>query len=105
MPCPPGAPLFDSPYDQSRGTAQSRDAITVEIGYALCSAAFAAAAIFGAVAGPALIFDLPGTPERVLVRAGLVLAPVLFAARVVSVLLRFRSAGQPSQPGRTSPDS
>ncbi|MGI5424023.1 DUF6332 family protein [Streptomyces sp. CA-179760] len=33
------------------------------------------------------------------------LAPVRFAARVVSVLLRFRSGTQPSQPGRTSPDS
>ncbi|MEU1101925.1 DUF6332 family protein [Streptomyces tibetensis] len=88
-----------------RCSQAERDAITVEIGYALCSAAFAAAVIFGAVAGPALIFDLPETAERVLVRAGLVLAPVLFAARVVSVLLRFRRAGQPSQPGRTSPDS
>ncbi|MEU1002638.1 DUF6332 family protein [Streptomyces tibetensis] len=88
-----------------RRSQAERDAITVEIGYALCSAAFAAAVIFGAVAGPALIFDLPETAERVLVRAGLVLAPVLFAARVVSVLLRFRRAGQPSQPGRTSPDS
>ncbi|MEU6180273.1 DUF6332 family protein [Streptomyces coeruleorubidus] len=88
-----------------RRTQAERDAITVEIGYALCSAAFAAAVVFGAVAGPALLFDLPDTPERLLLHAGLVLAPVLFAARVVSVLLRFRSAGQPSQPGRTSPDS
>ncbi|MFJ4537381.1 DUF6332 family protein [Streptomyces tibetensis] len=88
-----------------RRSQAERDAITVEIGYALCSAAFAAAVVFGAVAGPALFFDLPETTERLLVRAGLVLAPVLFAARVVSVLLRFRRAGQPSQPGRTSPDS
>jgi hypothetical protein len=88
-----------------RRSQAERDAITVEIGYALCSAAFAAAVVFGAVAGPALFFDLPETPERLLVRAGLVLAPVLFAARVVSVLLCFRRADQPSQPGRTSPDS
>ncbi|MFJ7332970.1 DUF6332 family protein [Streptomyces sp. NPDC101110] len=87
-----------------RGQAE-RDAATVEIGYALCSAAFAAAVVFGAVAGPALLFDLPRAPERLLPQAGLVLAPVLFAARVVSVLVRFRRAGQPSQPGRTSPDS
>ncbi|MFF7870568.1 DUF6332 family protein [Streptomyces qaidamensis] len=79
--------------------------MTVGIGYALCSAAFAAAVVFGAVAGPALLFDLPETPERPLPLAGLVLAPVLFAVRVVSVLVRFRKAGQPSQPGRTSPDS
>ncbi|MGX1565204.1 DUF6332 family protein [Streptomyces sp. NPDC055506] len=88
-----------------RRTQAQRDAVTVEIGYALCSAAFAAAVVFGAVAGPALLFELPETLETLLVRAGLVLAPVLFAARVVSVLLRFRSAAQPSQPGRTSPDS
>ncbi|MFD8235445.1 DUF6332 family protein [Streptomyces sp. NPDC059696] len=88
-----------------RRSQAERDAVTVEIGYALCSAAFAAAVVFGAVAGPALLFDLPRTPELLLMRAGLVLAPVLFAARVVSVLVRFRRAGQPSQPGRTSPDS
>jgi hypothetical protein len=88
-----------------RRSQAERDAITVEIGYALCSAAFAAAVVFGAVAGPALLFDLPDTAETLLVNAGIVLAPLLFAARVVSVLLRFRTAGQPSQPGRTSPDS
>ncbi|PNG19902.1 DUF6332 family protein [Streptomyces cahuitamycinicus] len=61
--------------------------------------------VFGAVAGPAVLFDLPDTAEHLLPLAGPVLAPVLFAARVVGVLLRFRTAGQPSQPGRTSPDS
>ncbi|MFJ4819385.1 DUF6332 family protein [Streptomyces sp. NPDC088801] len=71
----------------------------------MCSAAFAAAVAFGAVAGAALLFDLPKTPERLQPLAGPALAPVLFAARVVSVLLRFRTAGQPSQPGRTSPVS
>ncbi|MFE8970998.1 DUF6332 family protein [Streptomyces albogriseolus] len=87
-----------------RGRAE-RDAITVETGYALCSAAFAAAVVFGAVAGPALLFALPGAVEAVLVRAGGVLAGVLFAVRTVSVLVRFRRSAQPSQPGRTSPDS
>ncbi|MFF3331639.1 DUF6332 family protein [Streptomyces sp. NPDC002888] len=91
-------------YGGRRSQAE-RDAITVEIGYALFSAAFAAAVVFGAVAGPALLLDLPDTPSRLLLRTGTVLAPVLFAARVVSVLLRFRRAAQPSQPGRTSPDS
>ncbi|MFJ4201022.1 DUF6332 family protein [Streptomyces sviceus] len=84
----------------------ARDAVTVEIGYALCSALFAAAVLFGAVAGPALLFELPGTVEKLLLRAGLTIAPVLFVARVVSVLVRFRRARpQPSQPGRTNPDS
>jgi hypothetical protein len=88
-----------------RRTQAERDAITVEIGYALCSAAFAAALLFGAVAGPALLFDLPPTLSTLLLRTGQVLAPALFAARVIAVLLRFRTAPQPSQPGRTNPDS
>ncbi|WP_020137053.1 DUF6332 family protein [Streptomyces sp. 351MFTsu5.1] len=92
-------------YGGRRSQAE-RDAITVEIGYALCSALFAAAALFGAVAGPVLLFELPRSVELLLLRGGLVLAPLLFAARVVSVLVRFRREGaQPSQPGRTSPDS
>ncbi|MFD3587786.1 DUF6332 family protein [Streptomyces sp. NPDC058683] len=87
-----------------RGQAE-RDAITVEIGYALCSAVFAAAVVFGAVAGPALFFDLPGRLERALPLVGVALATVVFLARVVSVLVRFQRSSQPSQPGRTSPDS
>ncbi|GAB2729391.1 DUF6332 family protein [Streptomyces bullii] len=95
-------------------TPAERDAITVEIGYALCSAAFAAAVLFGAVAGPALLFDLPDGVDAALRGTGTGLAAVLFAARVVNVLVRFRhqaAAGegrpgsQPSQPGRTNPDS
>ncbi|MFF8973378.1 DUF6332 family protein [Streptomyces sp. NPDC014995] len=89
-----------------RRTQADRDAVTVEIGYALFSAAFAAALFFGVVAGPALLFHLPDLVERWSLRTGSVLAAVVFAARVVSVLVRFRTdGGQPSQPGRTSPDS
>ncbi|MEV0688930.1 DUF6332 family protein [Streptomyces sp. NPDC050388] len=88
-----------------RRTQAERDAITIEIGYALCSAAFAAAVLFGAVAGPALLFSLPGTVEGLLLHTGLVLAPVLFLVRVASVLLRFRMVSQPRQSGRTEPDS
>ncbi|MEU0426026.1 DUF6332 family protein [Streptomyces canus] len=92
-------------YGGRRNQAE-RDAITVEIGYALCSALFAAAVLFGAVAGPALLFELPGTVERLLLRIGLTIAPVVFVARVISVLVRFRQQrAQPSQPGRTNPDS
>ncbi|MEU2336877.1 DUF6332 family protein [Streptomyces sp. NPDC006654] len=86
-----------------RGQAE-RDAITVEIGYALFSAAFAAALGFGAVAGPALLFDLPAGVEQALRPAGTVAAVLLFAARVVSVLVRFRRAGQPVRPRRARPD-
>ncbi|MET9835976.1 DUF6332 family protein [Streptomyces sp. NPDC006385] len=91
-------------YGGRRGQAE-RDAITVEIGYALCSAAFAAAVLFGAVAGPAFVFDVPDGVRDTLVGAGATVAAVLFFARVACVLLRFRQGPQPSQPGRTNPDS
>ena len=79
--------------------------MTVEIGYALFSAAFASALVSGAVVGPALLFDLPGPVEKAQFAAGTVLACALFTLRVVSVLTRFRQGVQPSQPGRTNPDS
>ncbi|MFE2420701.1 DUF6332 family protein [Streptomyces hokutonensis] len=89
-----------------RRTQAERDAMTVEIGYALVSAVFAAVVVFGAVAGPVWLFALPGTVEAVLTWAGLVLLPVVFFVRVATVLYRYRqAAGQPSQPGRTNPDS
>ncbi|WP_333740425.1 DUF6332 family protein [Streptomyces sp. IBSBF 2806] len=94
-----------SGYGQRRRSQAERDAITVEIGYALFSAAFAAAVLFGAAAGPALLFELPTTVEKLSLRTGLVLGPLVFLVRVVSVLVRFRRDAQPSQPGRTSPDS
>ncbi|KES03341.1 hypothetical protein BU52_31145 [Streptomyces toyocaensis] len=85
-------------------TQAERDAVTVETGYALCSAFFAAAVVLGAVAGPALLFELPDVVEAASVRGGRVLAADLFVVRTVAVLVRFRRV-QPSQPGRTSPDS
>ncbi|MGW5089791.1 DUF6332 family protein [Streptomyces coelicoflavus] len=88
-----------------RRSQRERDAITVEIAYALCSAAFAAAVLFGAVAGPAYLFGLAGGPRAALVGSGAASAVVVFLVRVVSVLVRFTRGGQPSQPGRTSPDS
>ena len=95
------------PERGKRRTQAERDALTVEIGYALCSATFTAVLVFGAVAGPAFAFDLPGSAQCALLVSGAVVAAVLFSARVVSVLVRFSrgTAPQPSQPGRTSPDS
>ncbi|MCN9240360.1 DUF6332 family protein [Streptomyces sp. RY43-2] len=81
---------------QRRSQAE-RDAITVEIGYALCSAAFAAALAFGAVAGPAFAFHLSGSTRHALVVSGAVVAAVLFVVRVVSVLLRFGRATSPTR--------
>ncbi|WP_217144115.1 DUF6332 family protein [Streptomyces sp. AC627_RSS907] len=88
-----------------RRTQGERDAITVEIGYALCSAAFAAAVLFGAVAGPAYVFELSAGTRDVLVGSGAALAVVVFFSRVVSVLVRFGHGGQPGRPGLTDPDS
>ncbi|MGC9438192.1 DUF6332 family protein [Streptomyces sp. WG5] len=88
-----------------RRTQGERDAITVEIGYALCSAAFAAAVLFGALAGPAYLFGLPGGVRDVLVGSGAVSAVVVFFVRVVSVLVRFARGDQPGRPGRTHPES
>ncbi|MFF0290572.1 DUF6332 family protein [Streptomyces sp. NPDC005262] len=104
-----------------RRSQEDRDAMTVEIGFALVSAAFLAAAAFVAVAMTTVYLDLPRTAEHVLDRIGAVVAAVVFIARLVDVLWGFprrggrRPAGtdgpqapapsQPSQPGRTSPDS
>ena len=90
-----------------RRTQAERDEITVEIGYALGSAVFAAAMVFGTVAGPAFAFGLSGGARHALVASGITAASVVFVVRVVSVLVRYgrRAGDQPSQPGRTSPDS
>ncbi|WP_330292907.1 DUF6332 family protein [Streptomyces sp. NBC_00576] len=96
---------------RARDSQARRDAVTVEIGYALCSALFLAAVVFGVVAGPALVFALSDAVQGTLVASGATLGAILFTVRVVSVLNRFArdnaDAGgdQPSQPGRTNPDS
>ncbi|MER5785956.1 DUF6332 family protein [Streptomyces mobaraensis] len=74
-----------------------RDAVTVEIGYALLSACFVGFVVFAAVAGPALVWDLPTAAGKALVIAGTVLGSVLGVVRVVRVLWRF--AGAPAGPG------
>ncbi|MER5772310.1 DUF6332 family protein [Streptomyces sp. NPDC001985] len=96
-----------------RRTQSERDAITVEIGYALLSGVFVAAVAFGAIAGPKLAFTFPYAIERGLLLAGCGAAALVFLVRVVTVLRRLPAAAaaarrrpaQPSQPGRTSPDS
>ncbi|MFF3326862.1 DUF6332 family protein [Streptomyces sp. NPDC002889] len=89
-----------------RRTQAERDAETVEIGYALLSAVLVAALVFGVIAGPKLMFAMPYAVERGLLLAGGAAAVLAFVVRVVTVLWRFsRTPAQPSQPGRTNPDS
>lgn len=82
-------------------TQAERDATTVETGFAVVTGAALAGLAFLAV------FALPlDTGTRMLVAKYAVGA--VFVARVAYVLLRWRrNAGerQPSQPGRTRPDS
>ncbi|MFJ2742427.1 DUF6332 family protein [Streptomyces sp. NPDC087440] len=91
----------------NRTRAQS-DAITIEIGYALFSAFVLAGVTFLAVVAPAdLLLGLSGDRMRGTTTAAGVLAVVVFFVRVGYVLWGYRGAPgtQPSQPGRTSPDS
>jgi hypothetical protein len=89
-------------------TSAERDAATVEIVFALVSAAFLAALAGGAAVAVTLALRMPAE----VVPSGAGLAAVVFAARVLRVLtawrLRTRTAAggsHPSQPGRTSPVS
>lgn len=72
-----------------RRTQADRDAITIEIGYAFISGCFAAALVFGAVYGPALVFDVSPTASAVLTLAAGVLAGAVFLLRITHVLWRF----------------
>jgi hypothetical protein len=89
-----------------RRTQADRDAVTIEIGYALLSAAVAGALVFGAVAGPKLMFTMGYAVERGLLVAGATAGALVFVVRVATVLWRFgRGTARPSRPGRASPDS
>lgn len=93
--------------------------MTVEIGFALLTGALLAAAAFIVVCAPALLPASGGGVGPGHLVAATVVASLVFVGRVVDVLWRFgrrdteREVGrrgpllpdQPSQPGRTSPDS
>ncbi|MFD9413037.1 DUF6332 family protein [Streptomyces sp. NPDC059989] len=81
-----------------RHTQADRDAITIEIGYAVVSACFAAALAFGAVYGPAWAFSLSRAADRVLAVAGGIVAAAVFVLRVTHLLWRF--ARRPENDGR-----
>ncbi|KOU24747.1 hypothetical protein ADK52_12940 [Streptomyces sp. WM6372] len=79
-------------------TQADRDAITIEIGYAFVSGCFAAALVFGAVYGPAQVFDVSPTTDAALTVAAGVLAGAVFLLRITHVLWRF--ARRPENDGR-----
>ncbi|WP_107407895.1 MULTISPECIES: DUF6332 family protein [unclassified Streptomyces] len=70
-----------------------RDAATVEIGFAVCTGALLAGALFCLVGAPALLLDLDGGTERAVVAAAWTAATAGFALRVARVLWRFTRAG------------
>ncbi|MEV0964995.1 DUF6332 family protein [Streptomyces sp. NPDC049910] len=85
-------------------TQAQRDETTVEIGYALFSGAFAAAVVFGAVAGPKLMFTMPYAVEQGLLLAAAAAAGLVFPIRVVTVLRRHaREADRGVRPGAPGP--
>ncbi|MET8684898.1 DUF6332 family protein [Streptomyces sp. NPDC004732] len=98
-----------------RRTQAERDADTVEIAYALFVAACLAGGTLLAVASPAFFFGVKSPDEGTLVRAGLIAGAVVFFTVLATILLRHRhrrvpprpgrQPPQPSQPGRTRPDS
>ncbi|QKW05218.1 hypothetical protein HUT18_01405 [Streptomyces sp. NA04227] len=82
-----------------------RETIRVGIGYALFSGTVAAVLVYAAVAGAVLVFSMPAMVERLMLLGAAALGAATFALRVAFVLMGLRSRGQPSQPGRTNPDS
>ncbi|KPC64544.1 DUF6332 family protein [Streptomyces chattanoogensis] len=98
-------------------TRAERDALTIEITFALVTAAFAGAVGFLVMGSAAIWAPMPRSWAGPWLTASGVVGAVLFVVRVVRVLRRWpgpaggRPAGrdivwfQPSQPGRTNPDS
>ncbi|MFD5101062.1 DUF6332 family protein [Streptomyces albidochromogenes] len=84
-------------------TRAQRDAMTIEIGYALLSAAVLAGVTFAAITAPWLLAS-PGLGPAVLFAGGAP-AAVVFVLRIVHVLRGYRGAPgtRPSRPGRTGP--
>ncbi|MEU6126296.1 DUF6332 family protein [Streptomyces sp. NPDC047123] len=72
-----------------RRSQPERDAITVEIGYALVSACVLGALVFGAIAGPTWVWDLPSAADTLMLMAGAWLGGLLGVLRVVHVLWRY----------------
>ncbi|MFI7382567.1 DUF6332 family protein [Streptomyces sp. NPDC049813] len=75
--------------DRGREARGEKDAMTVEIMFALVTGVLAAALVFGLCAGPVLAAGVSGSARRTLLMLGAVLAGAVGVGRVVRVLLRF----------------
>ncbi|WP_369142165.1 DUF6332 family protein [Streptomyces sp. R44] len=78
--------------DMGRESRWEKDAMTVEIGFALVTAAVLAALVFGVLLVPALLVGVNEPAGKALLTAGAVLAGLAAVWRVVRVLVRFDRA-------------
>ncbi|MFF8831435.1 DUF6332 family protein [Streptomyces sp. NPDC015131] len=88
-------------------TQAERDAITVEIGFALVTGVLLAALLFAVCAAPVWVLALEGDTERGVLGAACAVAGAGFLFRVVRVLWRFSTAApaRTGQPGGAGPDA
>ncbi|MEV0372065.1 DUF6332 family protein [Streptomyces sp. NPDC050636] len=90
-------------------TQDERDAITVEIVFALVSAAFVGGIVILGLGSPVLWAGLPWSWEGPWLAVSGFFGLTAFVVRLLWVLRWHRRPGlpgrQPSQPGRTNPDS
>ncbi|MEU0658292.1 DUF6332 family protein [Streptomyces lavendulocolor] len=84
-------------------TQAQRDAMTVEIGYALVTAAFLAAGLFALCAAPVLLLDLAGATARGVLAVAATAAGLGFVTRVVRVLWRFGNGARAVRPDAPFP--
>ncbi|MFF0225796.1 DUF6332 family protein [Streptomyces sp. NPDC004629] len=75
--------------DMGRESRWEKDAMTVEIMFALVTAAVLAAGVFGVLLVPALAVGVSEPAGKSLLMVGIVLAVIAAVWRVTRVLLRF----------------
>lgn len=75
--------------DSGRESRWEKDAMTVEIGFALVTAVALAAGVFAVALTLALAFDLSSAGKKSVLVGGAVLAAVAGVGRLVRVLRRF----------------
>lgn len=75
--------------NMGRESRWDKDAMTVEITFALVTAAVLAGVIFAAAWALTLVLDLPGSAARAMVAGGALLGAVAGVWHLVRLLLRF----------------